>query len=172
MKVNYEITKEDFIRYNIHYADNSKSHKIRMNSIRIITALCFGYLFSILWIMMFYYDYYICYYSNLVGVIGGLIWIFVYPKIYQLQIKNSAKNMIKEFQGFNLSKRSITIDEKNVIVESEVLTQIIKKRFIKQVKEYPDMILIYFEEMKVSFIPTRFLEGNLKECFLKELNSR
>ena len=27
MKIEYEITKEDFVRYNLHYIENSKSGK-------------------------------------------------------------------------------------------------------------------------------------------------
>lgn len=169
MKIDYEITKEDFISYNLHCMDNSKSEKKKMNIIRIFTALCLGYLVSLLCFNIFEYDFYYC--SNFIGIAAGLIWFFVYPKMYQLQIKNSAKNMLKEFQNSNfISKRSITVDEENIIIESEISIQIIKKHFIKEVKEYPDMILIYFKGMTVSFIPTRFLNGDLNDCFLKELN--
>lgn len=123
MKIECEITKEDFARYNLHYVENSKSGKKKMNIIRIFTALCFGYVASLLWIIMFEYDFYFSGYSSFMGIAVGLIWFFVYPKIYKCQINNSAKNMVEEYQNS-------------------------------------------------AFIPTRFLQGDLKYRFLKELDDR
>lgn len=173
MKIDYEITKQDFISYNLHYVENLKSGKKKMNIIRIFTALCFGYVASLLWIVLFEYDFYFSCYSGFIGIVVGLIWFFVYPKIYKWQINNSAKNMVDEYQNSDfISKRSVTVDEENITIKSEISTQIIKKRFIKEVKKYPDMILIYFEGMTVAFIPTRFLQGDLKYRFLKELGCK
>ena len=61
------------------------------------------------------------------------------------------------------------ISDNEIKITSKHITEMISKESIKDIKIYDDMILIYLSSVKVSFIPTRYLNEETKEELLKRL---
>ncbi|WP_225744894.1 YcxB family protein [Marinilactibacillus sp. Marseille-P9653] len=153
--IEYEITEEDYINFNLHHVQNSPSQKKLFNLVAYILPVLLvpGVYFlgteifeqsGLYWAIM------------AVGIY--VLWIYVYPKIYRKTLKNQSLKLLKEGDNSSLfGKKKLNIMEDPWLVIEEDMTSSLPKSRIKEVKEYDDMILLYLSAVSVHIIPKRYL---------------
>ena len=92
MKINYNLTEEDYINFNMFHIKNSKTGRRSLNIQRLLTPiffLAFAFMLSIV--------------SDMplrplftVFLLISIIWILFYPKYFYRLIRKNTKKMIKE----------------------------------------------------------------------------
>ena len=101
---------------------------------------------------------------------ANLLFIIRFDKIYEKLIRKTIKANLKAKDNSSLfGKRTMLISDNEIKITSKHITEMISKESIKDIKIYDDMILIYLSSVKVSFIPTRYLNEETKEELLKRL---
>ncbi len=167
MELKYEVTEEDYIKFNIYHANNSKSHKKQYNIMKYLLSIICG--MAIFFIGPSLYNQPKLYWGIIaILFIGG--WIIGFPKTYERIIKKSVKEMLKD--GDNsamICQNTMIIEGNDIKVINEHSTEITSKEGIKTVKVYEDMILIYLSGFTAHIIPTRYLNDETRKCFLDEL---
>ena len=84
MEINYEVTEEDYIKFNIYHAKDSGSHKRAYNIMKYwISILCGAVIFFVG--PSLYKQPKI--YWGIIAIIFILIWIIRFPKTYKKLIK-------------------------------------------------------------------------------------
>lgn len=67
-------------------------------------------------------------------------------------------------------EKTMLIDENNIKVFSESISETISKKSIKTIKIYEDMILIYLSGFTGQIIPTRYLNDEFRKYLMRELD--
>lgn len=168
MEFKYEVTEEDYIKFNIYYAENSKSHKRTYNIMKYLIPFLCG-------IAIFFIGSNILnqpkIYWGIIAILFIIICVKRFPKTYEKLIRKSARDMLKaDDNSHMLSKNTMIIEENEIKVISEYSTEITSKEGIKEIKVYEDMILIYLSGFTAHIIPTRYLTEDMKDELLKELD--
>lgn len=167
MELKYEVTEEDYIKFNIYHAKNSRAHKKTYNMLR--------YLASILCGIVIYFTGPSLYKQNklywgIIAILFMLIWIIRFPKTYEKLIKKSTKDMLKDGDNSSMICQNTMIIEGNEIkVINGHSTEITSKKGIKEVKVYDDMILIYLSGFTAHIVPTRYLTEETEKELLEKL---
>lgn len=163
MEINFEVTKEDYIKFNLYHFDNSSSYKKNTKLVRYGVPICF--LFINMMMQTSVEDIIID------TVISAAIWIAIFPKMNKFLTKKGIEKLIKEGDNTELfgSKR-IIIDEESITIFNKSSTERVLKSAIKDVKIYDDIIVIYTSSMTAYIVPTRYLEGDLKADFIKQVS--
>lgn len=169
IEVKFEITEEDYIKFNLYHIENSPSQKKIYNLLRYVMPIAFTIpiyaigtgLFkqpSSYWIVM--------------ATLFALAWIIKYPNRYKKSISKRTKKLLQEGDNSSIfGKKTMTIDENNIKVFSEFTSETTSRKSIKTIKVYDDMILIYLSGFTAIIIPTRCLNDETKEYLMKELDS-
>ena len=167
MELRYEVTEEDYINFNVHHAENSKSHKKIYNMIKYLLPIFLGIIIYLTGPSLFNQP---RLYWGIISILFILIWIVRFPKIYKRIIRRSVKSMLKDGDNSSMiCENTMTIEDGEIKVTSEYSTEITSKAGIKEVKTYEDMILIYISGFSAHIVPTRYLTEENKEKLLKEL---
>lgn len=167
MELKYEVTEEDYVKFNIYHAKNSRSHKKTHNMLKYwIPVLCGVVIFftgpSLYKQPKLYW--------GIIAILFMLIWIIRFPKTYEKLIKKSAKDMLKDGDNSSMiCQNTMIIEENDIKVINEHSTEITSKEGIKEVKVYDDMILIYLSGFTAHIVPTRYLTEETKKELLEKL---
>ncbi|CEH33434.1 YcxB family protein [Romboutsia lituseburensis] len=163
MEINFEVTKEDYIKFELYNLSNSPYHKrdIKLNKY----GMPIGFLCINMMMQTSVEDIIIA------TTIEAFIWLVIYPKANKLLTKREIENVIKEGDSTELfgSKR-IIIDEESITIFNKSSTERVLKSAIKDVKIYDDIIVIYTSLLTAYIVPTRYLEGDLKADFIKQVS--
>lgn len=167
MELKYEVTQEDYISFNIHHAENSKSHKKTYNIMKYLVSTLSGV--AIFFIGSNLYKQPKIYWG-IIAILFIFLWIKGFPKTYEKLIRKSVKDMLKDGENSSIiCKNTMVIGEDNIEVISETSTEITLKKGIKEVKVYDDMILIYLSGFSAHIVPTRYLTEESKVELLEKL---
>lgn len=167
MTFNFEITKEDYINFNLHHLQDSPQQKMSYNVLRYIIPILFA--IPIFLILSFALNQ-----PLVLGIIIGLIfiglWIYIYPKRYNKVIKDQAKKALEqEDRSSILGQRTMEIEGDIIKVFNMSSAEVTLKENIKEIKVYDDMVLIYLGEAAAQIVPTRNLTSSEKDQFIREL---
>lgn len=155
MIIHYEITKKDFVNFNLHYIENSKAQRNNYLSVRILIPLLFSVLLFIMGTLLFKQP--IIYWSIISAGIFGL-WFLYFPKQYHnLIAKEAEKELSKGSFNNMLGKKSMHIDEYAITITGDNQNGRVKIDDIENIEPYSDMIIIYYSNKQVIIIPTRSL---------------
>ncbi|QNO15354.1 YcxB family protein [Alkalicella caledoniensis] len=168
MELMFEITEEDYIKFNMHHLENSPSQKKTFNLLRYIIPLLFSLPIYVIGTSLLKQPetYWI-----IIAVLFSAGWIIMYPNQYKRLIKQQTKKLLQEGDNSSIfGKKVMTINEKDIIVVSENSSEITSKENIKEVKIYDDMILIYLSGITAHIIPSRYLDEETKKELLEELS--
>ncbi|MBU5255799.1 YcxB family protein [Tissierella praeacuta] len=167
MELKYEVTEEDYIKFNIYHAKNSKSHKKTYNMLKYIIPILCGVVIFFTGPSLYKQP---KLYWGIISILFILIWIIRFPKTYEKLIRKSAKDMLNDGDNsFMICHNTMIIKGNNIKVISEHSTEITSKEGIKEIKVYEDMILIYLSGFTAHIVPTRYLTEETKEELLKKL---
>lgn len=92
MEINYKLTEEDYIHFNLYHIKNSETGKKALALQRFITPLFFiiiSYIYSLISDMAFL-PLFITFF------VMSILWVIFYPKYFYSLIARNAKKMIKE----------------------------------------------------------------------------
>ncbi|RDY23460.1 YcxB family protein [Romboutsia maritimum] len=169
MKMNFEITKDDYINFNLHHLENSKSQKNTFNILRYVIPIIFSILIyfigtgilnqqSIYWII--------------VAIIFSIIWILTYPKQYKKLIAKQTDKILSEGDNSSIfGSKSLEIVDGTIVVKGDFTSETVSLESIKDIKVYEDMILIYISGFVAHIIPRRYLDKETEKEFIKELKN-
>lgn len=168
MEIRFEVTEEDYIRFNIYHAKSSKAHKKTYNMLKYWTPILCGAVIFIVGPNLYKQP---KIYWGIIAILFIVIWIKRFPKVYERLIRKSVKNMLKDGDNSSvICKNTMIINENNIEVNSEHSSEITSKEGIKDVKVYDDMILIYLSGLSAHIVPTRYLTKETKDELLQELS--
>lgn len=168
IEVKFEITEDDYIKFNLYHIENSPSQKRTYNLLRYVIGLLFAIPIYAIGTGLFKQP---SSYWIVIAILFALVWIIEYPKRYKKSIRKQTKKMLQEGDNSSIfGKKTMLIDENNIKVFGEFTSETISKKSIKTIKIYDDMILIYLSGFTAQIIPTRYLDDESKKYLLKELD--
>ncbi len=167
MEFKYEVTEEDYIRFNIYHAQSSKSHRKTYTMLRYLLPLLCGVAIFFTGSGLFNQP---RPYWAVIAILFITVWTIRFPKSYEKLIKKSAKDMLKDDeQSSMISQNIMVMGGDSIKVISEYSTEITSKDGIQEVKVFDDMILIYLNQISAHIVPTRYFTEEVKAELLKEL---
>lgn len=167
MEIKYEITEEDYINLNLYHAKSLGHYKKGLNVLKVLLVIICVLLILALSLRALDFKLLIAF---IVVTTANLLFIIRFDKIYEKLIRKTIKANLKAKDNSSLfGKRTMLISDNEIKITSKHITEMISKESIKDIKIYDDMILIYLSSVKVSFIPTRYLNEETKEELLKRL---
>lgn len=168
IEIKFEITEDDYIKFNLYHIENSPSQKRTYNLLRYVIPLLFSMPIYAIGISLFKQP---SIYWIIIATLFVLVWIITYPNQYKKLIRKQTKKILQE--GDNSSffgKKTMVIDDNNIKVFSEFTSETISKKSIKTIMVYDDMILVYLSGFTAQIIPTRYLNDESQKYIMKELN--
>lgn len=169
MEINFKVTEEDYIQFNLHHLENSPSQKRLYTILRFIVPMLSSLVVYFSGTRLFNQP---SLYWIIVAIVFAVGWIIYYPKEYKRSIVKQVKKMLKE--GDN----SAVFTDKKLVVEGNDIsfidcytTEILTKESIQSVKVFDEMIVLYVGSVSAHIIPTRGINGEKRKELLALLNA-
>ncbi|RDW17394.1 YcxB family protein [Oceanobacillus chungangensis] len=154
MKINYNLTEDDYLKFNLFHMKNSKSVMRSLNIQRFLTPVFFiliSYLFSKIAETPFLFAF-------IPFFIMSILWIIFYPKFFYKTIIRNVKKMIREGQNGGLIGEHHMIFTKDEITESTSTDETkVKWSGIQAFKEDNDYFYLYNSSVSAYILPKREL---------------
>lgn len=155
MIINYELTEEDFIQFNVHHIEDSPSQKKMYWVLRILMPLLFSVAIYSIGTGLFNQSYI---YWSLISISFFIAWVIFYPIQHKKIILNQTRKMLSEGDNSSLfGEKILTVKEDVITVTGENEHEQFKRENIKKIKQYNDMLLLYNSSVSAMIIPTRNL---------------
>ena len=84
MEVNFEVTKEDYIKFNLYHVQNSPSQKKNLNLLRYGMPVLLSLLIYFIGTNLFKQ---LSIYWAIIAILFSIVWIITYPNQYKSLIK-------------------------------------------------------------------------------------
>ena len=169
MKVNFEITKDDYINFNLHHLENSKSQRNTFNILRYAVPIMFSIPIYFIGTGIFNQP---SIYWIIIAVVFSISWILTYPKKYKKLVAKETDKIISEGDNSSIfGSKSLEIIDGTIIVKGDFISETISLESIKDIKVYEDMILIYISGFVAHIIPRRYLDKEVEKELIKELKN-
>ena len=140
MELKYEVTEEDYIKFNIHHAENSKAHKKTYNMLKYFIPMLCGIGIYFTGPSLFKQP---KLYWGIVAILFILIWVVGFPEKYKKLVRKSMEAMLRDGDNSSIiCKSTMIIGENDIKVINEYSAEITSREGIKEVRVYDDMILI------------------------------
>ncbi len=170
MSYNYEITKDDYIDFNLYHMKNSSSNKIVFILLCYITPILFAIPIYIIGTNVLKQPSYYWVIISLIFIAG---WIFTYPKRYnRLIIRECTKSLKRNGSNNILGQKNLTVAEESIVIKGENSIDNIKLSEIKEIKLYKDLILIYLDINTAHIISTSSFTAEEKNALINMLGKK
>lgn len=166
MELKYEMTKDDYLAFNLYHAKHSKTVQNSLVMQRFLTPiflLILPFLFS--WITgEFLMGLFIIF------VIISVLWVIFYPKYFYGYMEKNINKMMNEGNNKNLLGQHVFIAnedgfiEKNSVGESKVSWSSIEK-----VEENEDYYFLFLSTMSANIIPKRSFSNDASQEDFKRM---
>lgn len=167
MELKYEVTEEDYIKFNIYHAENSKAHKKTYNMLKYYIPILCGIIIYFTGPSLFKQP---KFYWGIIAILFLIIWIVGFPKRHRKLIRKSVERMLKDGDNSSMiCKNTMIIRDNDIKVINKHSTEITSREGIKELRVYDDMILIYLSGFTAHIVPTRYLTEENKEELLERL---
>ena len=164
MKINYQLTVEDYLKSQLYMASRSKQIKNRRMLTRIVWPLVFlaiGIYFAVesVWVG-----------AGIMAAIA-LIWFFINPLYSRYFYKNHFRKEIKEKYSENLGKDlSIEVRSSDLLLTAPQGQRVIKYTSITEINDLGSHYLIMFDIGTVAVLPIgREVGRNVWNDFIRQL---
>ena len=169
MEINFEVTKEDYIKFNLYHIENSPSQRKNLNLLRYGIPVLFSFPIYFIGTGLFKQS---STYWTIIAILFVVIWIATYPKQYKNSVKKQTEKLISEGDNSEIfGKKTMIIDDENITIYNHSSFEKILKKSIKDVKICDDIILIYTSSINAFIVPTRYLDKDSKDNLIKEISS-
>jgi hypothetical protein len=168
MNLEYQLTKQDYIDFNIYHMTYSVTLKRSVFIQRFIVPIIFLglpiFLPKITGILLWYWIKF-C-------IIASIVWIVFYPKILRKSITRRISKMLDEGKTTGiLRKHNFLFTEEGIVDKTEFSET--KYNLLEKVVEYEKHIFIYVRAIMAYIIPIRiFISVDEKNNFLNMLNTK
>lgn len=154
MKINYELTEEDYLHFNLFHVKKSKVATKSLNIQRFLTPVFFiivAFIFSLIGDMPFVFP------LIIFGLIS-ILWITFYPKYFYNLVMRHSKKMLKEGKNDGLlGEQQMTLSEEGIVYLTSIGESQVKWSGIKKVVEDSDFFYIYNSSVSAYILPKRAL---------------
>lgn len=166
MNIEYQLTMQDYLDFNIYHMNHSPSLKRTLFIERFIGPI----IFLISPILLTKGSAIPLWYWYCVFTILSLLWIVLFPKYINKSISRRITKMLNEGKNTGiLGNHSLSITEKGIIDKTEYSEE--KFNFIEKVVESDKHIFIYVSSLSACIIPNRIFNNlEAKQEFLNALN--
>lgn len=167
MKLNYQLTYNDYLEFNLFHMDNSDEIKKSLLVSRVILSII---IFGVAFLAV--RD------RNISGyVFFAVIWLvcmIFYTKYFRAFVKRRIEKLIKEGKNIGfLGNCSLILSDEGINVISD--SGEVKTRWegIERISVDKEHIFIYFGSLAAHIVPIRvFADNSEKEFFLEALNNK
>ena len=167
MEINFEVTKEDYIKFNLYHIENSPFQRKNFNLLRYGIPVLFSFPIYFIGTGIFKQS---SIYWSIISLLFVVIWIFSYPKQYKNLVKKQTEKLINEGDNSEIfGKKTMIIDDENITIYNRSSFERILKQSIKDVKIYDDIILIYTSSISAYIIPIRYLDKDSEKFIYENL---
>ncbi len=165
--IEFEVTEEDYIRFNFYQLEGSKSYKKILNILRYLVPVVSAVFIYLAGTMLLKQPEI---YWVVISLLFAVVWIIIYPERHKKIVKARIKRLLrKEVNSTIFGKKLMLIDQRSFVIIGERSQETILKENIKSVAIYDDMILLYLSGFIAQIIPTRYLDGNSRKFLLQAL---
>lgn len=169
MEISFEVTKDDYIKFNLYHVENSPSQKKSFNILRYGIPALFSLPIYFIGTNLFKQP---NIYWIIISILFVAIWIITYPKQYKSLIKKETEKLINEGDNSEIfGEKKMIIDEDTITIYHKSSSEVISKNAIKEIKIYNDIIVIYISSITAHIVPTRYLDNNLKDDFIEKVSN-
>lgn len=167
MEINYELTEEDYIKFNLYHIQNSPSQKKIYLFIRFVLPVIFALPIYFIGTGVFQQP---RIYWLIIAILFAAGWPIAYPKRHKKMVEKQTKKLLHE--GDNSSffgKKTMSIDKSCIKIIGEHTSQTISRENIKTIKIFDNLVILYLSAVSAQLIPTGNLNGETKKQLLNEL---
>lgn len=154
MKINYNLTEEDYINFNLYHVKNSKTAKKALNRQRFLSPVIFmisAYVISTFGGMPFL-SLFISFF------ITSVLWVIFYPKYFYGLITRNSKKMFKEGKNDGLlGDHSLIMTDEGIVDASLNRESKVVWSGIESFKEDNDNLYLYVSSVSAYILPKREL---------------
>lgn len=170
MKIDFQLTVEDYIEFNTEFIKSSETMKKSMFIYRYVVSLMFlvaPFVFSriteipfLFWMGSF--------------VIAYILWVVFYPRrIIKITEKRILKMLEEADNSEFIGEQSLSLTEDGIEKKSKVSEQKIDWISVQRITETKNLIIVYVSAVSAYIIPVRFFSSaEEKDEFLEILNSK
>ncbi|RDW22444.1 hypothetical protein CWR48_01685 [Oceanobacillus arenosus] len=156
MEINYNLTEEDYLNFNLFHMKNSKSVMKSLNIQRFLTPIFFiliSYLFSLISDTPFLFAF-------IPFLLISILWFVFYPKFFYKTVIRNVKKMIREGKNSGLIGEHHMILTEVEITESTATDEIkVKWSGIQAFKEDDEYFYLYNSSVSAYILPKRELKN-------------
>lgn len=160
MKIKYEITKDDYLKFNMYHLETSKGVKKELLIHRVIIPILLvaaAFAFTVLTGIGIVF-------SLPIFLIAAIAWAVYYPKFYK---KNAMKNLDKMFsrglQSASASKYVLNVKDEGIFASSQAGQTLHKWSDIVRFYETDEHIFLYVTDKIAHVIPKRCFKNHEEE---------
>ncbi|GEK91235.1 YcxB family protein [Alkalibacterium kapii] len=167
MKLEYELTEEDYLNFNIYHSRKSPSIKKKIFIQRIMGPI----IFMITPFVVTNFSDIPLWYWLTIFIFMSIVWFIYYPKYVNWELKKGVEKMLEEGNNENLfDRKSLTITEEGLREVSSIGSSNVSWDKINSVDETKEYIYVYISSLSAHIIPKRaFNDPNEQKNFLNEL---
>ncbi len=168
MNLEYQITKQDYIDFNIYHM----THSVTMKRSLFIQRFIFPIIFLVLPIFLIRITAIPLWYWFTTFIISSILWVVFYPKSLKKSVKRKISKILEEGKNTGiLGNHIFSFTEEGIVDKTEFSET--KYSLIEKVVESETHIFIYVSAVMAYIIPIRiFGSADEKNNFLNILNNR
>lgn len=163
MTIDYTVTEQDYIAYNLFHYGQSPSVKRTLLLLRVVFPL-------LVMIMAFLYSRINMYYM-VVAVIFSIVWFFVYPHSFRRSLARGVKRIMKEGKGNEfVGEKRLTLGDTHIIFEEGRGTIESKYDAVERIESDQERFYLYLGTVSAYILPlSAFQTKEQKEQFVQIL---
>lgn len=168
MELEFELTEEDYINYNIDHSKKSPSIKKSIMIQRVFGPIVF---IIAPFLVVKFSDIPLWYWITIFGI-SSVVWLIFYPKYANWEMKKRLKKMLEEGSNENLfNRRKIILTDQGLSQVSPTGETNVKWDSIVSIEETDEYIYIYISSVSAHIIPKRvFKDVNEQKLFIDEIS--
>lgn len=152
MKIQYELTEDDYIRFNLSHIKRSKTGKRMLLLQRIIGPIIFLGAYFVLAMWLQETDWW------LYGIYGiaSILWFLFYPKYFERHVRKQTRRLIDERSNEGMiGPHTMDLDENGLRDLNEFGETRVSWAGIKEVVEENDYVYLYNSSISAYILPKR-----------------
>lgn len=170
MKIEFELTEQDFVDFNIFHFENSKSVRSAHRKARFLAPVLF---MAIPFVMKNVSEIPFLYWF-VIFLILSILWVTLYPARMKKSIEKSVRKVLLERPNSIFGKKTVTLTDKGILTSGEDNNSEISYSAISEISESKKGTLyLYNSSLSAIIIPqSAFKYDTHKKEFLDELNKK
>jgi hypothetical protein len=154
MEINYRLTEEDYLKFNLFHINNSESANKSLKTQRFATPfvyIIFAYIFANIADIPFLY-------ALIPFLIVGILWVIFYPRYFQSRILSQTTKMIREGKNEGLlGEHTMTLSDEGIVDSNPNGETRVNWTGIIKLVEDESNLYVYISSVSAYIIPKKDL---------------